>query len=250
MPRSHPSYHLAELGRAEALRRTDRQDAAIEVLSQLSESHGELIRVHRALGNVLRSEERWEDAVAAYDRAVDLIDEPTARDWFTYYVRGTAHERAGNWPSAEADFRRAMELDDNQPLLLNYLGYSLVEKQTNLDEALELIQKALQLDPESGHITDSLGWVYYRLGRYEDAIAPMERAVELMPVDPIINDHLGDVYWAVGRYREAEFQWQRALSFDPEPKEADRIRRKLQVGLDQVLEDEGAPPLQMANDDG
>lgn len=250
VPRGHPSFLFAELGRADALRRSDRFDEAIEVLKQLSESYGNLPRVHRALGNTYRAVERWEDAIAAYDRAVALIEEPEQSDWFTYYVRGTAYERAGNWPAAEADFRAAMELDDNQPLLLNYLGYSLVEQRTNLDEALALIRKALDNDPDSGYITDSLGWVFYRLGRYEDAIAPMERAVELMPVDPIINDHLGDVYWAVGRTREAEFQWQRALSFDPEPDEAERIRRKLEVGLDVVLEEEGAEPLQVANDDG
>ena len=96
---------------------------------------------------------------------------------------------------------------------------------------------------------DSLGWVLYRLGRYEEAVGHMELAVELEAVDPIVNDHLGDVYWAVGRYREARFQWNRALSFDPEEKEADRIRRKLEVGLDQVLEEEGAPPLKLTKDE-
>jgi tetratricopeptide (TPR) repeat protein len=95
---------------------------------------------------------------------------------------------------------------------------------------------------------DSLGWGLYRLGRYEEAVEHMERAAELLPVDPIVNDHLGDVYWAVGREVEARFQWQRALSFDPEPEEAERIRRKLEVGLDQVLAEEGAPPLEMAGE--
>ena len=142
----------------------------------------------------------------------------------------------------------------DQPQVLNYLGYSLVEKQIKLDEALEMIERAVAARPESGYIVDSLGWVLYRLGRYEEAVGHMETAVELMPVDPVVNDHLGDVYWAVGRKREAEFQWKRALSvIDPDDTdgEADpeRIRRKLQVGLDDVLAEEGAPPLKVANGD-
>ncbi len=137
--------------------------------------------------------------------------------------------------------------------MLNYLGYSLVEEQRKLDEALDMIERAVAASPDSGYIVDSLGWVYYRLGRYDEAVMQMERAVELEAVDPVINDHLGDVYWAVGRKREAQFQWQRALSFiaygqtDTEA-EPDRIRRKLEVGLDAVLEEEGAPPLRVAND--
>ena len=159
-----------------------------------------------------------------------------------------------NWDAAEADFRAALEIDPEQPQVLNYLGYSLVERQEKLDEALSMIERAVEARPESGYIIDSLGWVLYRMGRYEDAVSHMERAVELMPVDPVVNDHLGDVYWAVGRKLEAEFQWRRALSFvDPEDTDAeakpDRIRRKLDVGLDVVLAEEGAKPLQVANDD-
>ena len=129
---------------------------------------------------------------------------------------------------------------------------SLVEKRTNLDEALDMIKRAVAARPDSGYIVDSLGWVLYRLGRHEEAVAHMEKAVELMPVDPVVNDHLGDVFWAVGRTMEAEFQWRRALSFiDPEDVDAEadpeRIRRKLDVGLDQVLEEEGADPIAVAN---
>ena len=142
----------------------------------------------------------------------------------------------------------ALELNPDQPNVLNYLGYSLVEQRRNFDEALGMIERAVEGRPDSGYIVDSLGWVLYRLGRFEEAVEPMERAVELAPIDPIITDHLGDVYWAVGRKREAEFQWLRALSFDPEEDEADRIRRKLEVGLDVVLEEEGSEPLAVARD--
>lgn len=248
VPREHPAFLSAELGRAGALRRSGKSDAAIEVLSQLGESHGEQPDVHVELGDVLRRMERYGEATVPYDRAIEIYGDPQEFHWPVYFARGITHEREGLWDKAEADFRQALALRPEQPQVLNYLGYSFVEMKTNLDEALDMIERAVALEPESGYIADSLGWVYYQLGRYEEAVDPMERAVELVPVDPIITDHLGDVYWAVGRKREAEFQWLRALSFDPEEDEADRIRRKLEVGLDVVLEEEGSEPLAVARD--
>ncbi len=255
VPRSSPAFFDAELGRADALRRADKADASIEVLRQLAESHGELSEVHISLGDALRGLERYEESAAAYDQALDIIGEPDEQHWIVHFARAISRERMGQWPQAEADFRKALELRPEQPQVLNYLGYSFLELQTNLDEALDMIERAVALRPDAGHIVDSLGWGLYRVGRYEEAVGHMERAVELMPVDPVVNDHLGDVYWAVGRAREAEFQWLRALSFitddtDLTDIEPDRIRRKLEVGLDVVLEEEGAPPLEVANDDG
>ncbi|WP_299648081.1 tetratricopeptide repeat protein [uncultured Tateyamaria sp.] len=254
VPADHSAFHAAELGRAAALRQSGKPDAAIEVLEQLAKRFGDLPLVHSTLGDVLRQQNRFEEAVASYDRALDLTDPDARGSWFLHYARAISHERLKEWPSAEADFRRALELNPGQPQVLNYLGYSLVEKQIKLDEALEMIEQAVAASPDSGYIVDSLGWVLYRLGRYEEAVEHMERAVELMPVDPVVNDHLGDVYWAVGRDREAQFQWTRALSFvDPDEVdgEADpvRMRRKLEVGLDAVLAEEGADPLKVANDD-
>ena len=252
IPADHPSYYAAELGRAEALRRAENPEAAIEVLEQLARSHGELSLVHSSLGDLLRQQRDFEAAVVAYDRALELSSVSGRNQWFHYYARGICHERLDHWDQSEADFRKALELNPEQPQVLNYLGYSLVEKQIKLDEALEMIERAVAARPDSGFIVDSLGWVLYRLGRYDEAVDHMERAAELMPVDPVVNDHLGDVYWAVGRNLEAEFQWRRALSFvDEETTEEakpDRIRRKLEVGLDTVLEEEGADPLKVAND--
>ena len=253
VPRDDPSYHAAELGRAEALRRSGRDDAAIEVLRQLAESHGDLPLVHVTLGDTLRGLERFEESIGPYDAALSLIETPDEQHWIIYFARGISYERTQQWDKAEADFRKALELRPEQPQVMNYLGYSFLEMQTNYEEALDLIERAVTLRPDSGYIIDSLGWGLYRLGRYEEAVGHMEKAVELMPIDPVVNDHLGDVYWAVGRKREAEFQWHRALSFidngeasaDVDP---DRIRRKLEVGLDKVLDEEGAPPLKLAND--
>jgi tetratricopeptide (TPR) repeat protein len=251
VPRDHPSYHVAELGRAEVLRRDDRPDAAIEVLDQLVQTYPELADVHVAAGDLYRTQEQYADAVTSYDRAIELLTERDNPQWFVHYARAISHERQDNWEEAEADFRRALELNPGHPQVLNYLGYSMVEKGIHFDEALDMIERAVAEQPESGYIVDSLGWALYRLGRYDEAIVHMERAAELMPTDPVINDHLGDVLWAVDRKAEARFQWKRALSLhesDPSPDlEPDRVRRKLAVGLDAVLEEEGAEPLKAAD---
>nr|WP_306456387.1 tetratricopeptide repeat protein [Maliponia aquimaris] len=249
----NPAYHAAELGRAEALRSEDRLDEAVAVLDKLTETHGDLPIVWTTLGDYLRTQERYTDAVDAYTVAVSRYTEESDRQWFLYYARAIAYERQDLWDQAEADFRKALDLNPEQPQVLNYLGYSLVEQKVKLDEALDMIERAVAARPNSGYIVDSLGWVLYRLGRYEEAVPHMERAAELMPIDPIVNDHLGDVYWAVGRHREAEFMWKRALSFvdwEDASEEADpeRIKRKIAVGLDQVLAEEGSPPLQVADD--
>ncbi|MGH1578752.1 tetratricopeptide repeat protein [Planktotalea sp.] len=251
--RDDPAFHAAELGRAEALRKSGKADAAIEVLENLSQTHGDLPLVHSSLGDALRQLERFEDAIEAYDTALASFKEEVSGQWFIYYARGISYERLDVWEKSEADFRKALELNPEQPQVLNYLGYSLVEKQIKLDEALNMIERAVAARPDSGYIVDSLGWVLFRLGRYEEAVGHMERATELMPIDPIVNDHLGDVYWSVGRFLEAEFQWKRALSFvdyGDASQEADpeRIRSKLDIGLDAVLENEGADPLRMADD--
>ncbi len=249
---SDPAFHVAELGRAAAMRRLDKPEQAIEVLEQLTRSHGDMAVVHSTLGDVLRAQDQDKAAIAAYTKALDLTGDGDTRAWFLHFSRGIAFSQDGDSVAAEEDFRAALAINPEQPQVLNYLGYSLVEEQRKLDEALDMIERAVAASPDSGYIVDSLGWVYYRLGRYEEATVQMERAVELEAVDPVVNDHLGDVYWAVGRKREAQFQWKRALSFiefataeteaDPE-----RIRRKLEIGLDAVLAEEGAAPLKVAN---
>ncbi|MEC3859897.1 tetratricopeptide repeat protein [Mesobacterium sp. TK19101] len=254
VPSDNPSFHAAEIGRAAALRDSGRDEAAIEVLESLAKTHGDMAIVQSTLGDTMRKMERFAEAVTAYTKALDLYEGDPQRQWFLYYARGICNERVGDWPNAEADLRKALELNPNQPNILNYLGYSLVQQHIKLDEALDMIERAVDASPNSGYIVDSLGWVLYTLGRYDEAVGHMERAAELMPVDPVVNDHLGDVYWAVGRHMEARFMWRRALSFldhgtASEEVDPDRIRRKLEVGLDEVLIEEGADPLKVADGD-
>ncbi len=239
IPADNPASYIAEIGRADATYAAGREEASIEILQALARSKGDILAVQMALGDGLRREERFVEAVSAYDAAIALVPEPAARDWLLFYSRGISLERSGDFPAAEADFRRALALNPDQPQVLNYLGYSLVDRGEKLPEALAMIEQAVAADP-AGYILDSLAWALFRLGRYDEALAPMEQASLLEPVDPVVTDHLGDVYWAVGRKLEAQFQWRRALSFDPVEKDALRIRRKLEVGLDAVVAEEAA----------
>ena len=171
------------------------------------------------------------ESVAAYDRAFERIAEPSRRNWALYYSRGIALERSQEWDRAEKDFLKALEYEPEQPYVLNYLGYSWVERGKNLDQAQAMIERAVQQRQNDGYIVDSMGWVLYRLGKYQEAVTHLERAVQLRPQDPVINDHLGDAYWRVGRQHEARFQWHRALSFKPEDKEKSKIEAKLDNGM-------------------
>jgi len=239
VPSASPLALSAKLGRAQNLRQSGDLDGAIDTLRAALEIKPDGISLWQSLGDVLRQNDDLEAAQAAYTTSIQLLPASDLRAaWQLFYARAIVEHRADNWPAAEADFREALRLFPDQPDVLNYLGYSLVDQGLNLDEALGMIETAAKAKPDSGAIADSLGWVYYRLGRYEDAEAAMEIAVKLLPVDPILSDHYGDVLWMVDRKREARFQWRRALSYGPEEGEAERIRDKLERGLDAVLADE------------
>lgn len=243
IPAGDPTHFEAEIGRAQALLADEQTEAALEVLRILARDAPDLLPAQLALGDALRRTDRCAEAVPVYDAAVALLPKPGPENWVLFFSRGICHEQAKMWDKAEPDFRQALALNPGQPQVLNYLGYSFVDRGENLTEALEMINQAVTAEPNSGYIIDSLAWAYFRLGRYQDALAPMEKASLLEPVDPIVTDHLGDVYWAVGRKLEARFQWRRALSFKPTEKDGARIQRKLDIGLDAVLAEEGAPPL-------
>ena len=117
---------------------------------------------------------------------------PGKRHWSLFYSRGTCYERLKNWPPAEADLQKALKLFPDQPMVLNYLGYSWVDQNHHLKEGMSLIEKAVALKPDDGYIVDSLGWAHFKLGNYKEAVRFLERAVELKPEDPVLNDHLGD----------------------------------------------------------
>ncbi|MDH3913039.1 MAG: tetratricopeptide repeat protein [Rhodospirillales bacterium] len=221
---------------AEGLERQGRADEAISELEALAaERPGDFEPLFR-VGNMLRAQERFLEAVDAYDRAFERLGESAAH-WSMYYFRGIALERSGQWERAEPDLLKALDLQPDHPYVMNYLAYSWVEQETNLEQAEAMLVRAVQLRKDDGFIVDSLGWVYYRLGEYDKAVVRLERAVELQPQDPVINDHLGDVYWKVGRRQEARFQWRRALNLEPEADTVPVIETKIESGLDQKPKD-------------
>ncbi len=221
----------AKLRMARALHTLGRRDEAYRLLEQQAEAEPQRTEALVQLADLARRDEEYERAEQAYSRALGRIATPQREDWTLYYARGITYERTKRWPQAEADFLFALELEPEQPYVLNYLGYSWVDMGMNLDRAKAMLNRAVELRPNDGYVVDSLGWVYFRLGEYESAVDQLERAVELEPGDPVINEHLGDAYWRVGREREARFQWRRALSLEPEADAVATIEEKLKTGL-------------------
>jgi tetratricopeptide (TPR) repeat protein len=237
VPRESAYHYIAQLRVADGLSELGQDSEAAAILEAQANAFPERFEPLYRLGNLHRSAERFEAAEDAYARALERIPEPQARHWTVLYFHGIALERTDRWDAAEARFKQALELQPEQPYVMNYLAYSWVEQKQNLERAQEMLRRAVELRPEDGYIVDSLGWVYYRLGKYDRAVEKLERAVELRPADPTINDHLGDAYWKVGRKQEARFQWQRALSLDPDEEEVPTIEAKLEDGL--TAEDNG-----------
>ena len=231
VPVGSPLRVNAEMQIAVGLQRMGRRDDALAKLDQLIARDPKNYDAIVTMGNLYRNNEDYANAAAAYDKAIALITEPAQGNWRVYYYSGISHERLKQWDTAEKQFRRALELSPDEPMVLNYLGYSLIEKKLNLTEAMDMVKKAVELRPNDGYIIDSLGWAYYQIGDYEQAVNHIERAVELLPADPIIAEHLGDVYWRVGRKLEAKFQWQHAKDNEPEPPDLKRIEDKIANGL-------------------
>jgi tetratricopeptide (TPR) repeat protein len=240
VPLSSPLSWSVRLRLATNLDELERTDEAIAHLREMADERADRADALLTLGNLLRAKERWADAVAAYDEGLARIGHREPRHWRPLYARGIALERSRQWPRAEQDFLEALDLAPDQPSVLNYLGYSWVDQGINLDKALDLIERAVELRPEDGYIIDSLGWALYRMGKFDDAALQLERAVERRPDDPTINDHLGDAYWRVGRYVEARYQWRRALALQPTEEGAvATIEAKLRDGLSPVAVADG-----------
>jgi tetratricopeptide (TPR) repeat protein len=232
MPASSPLKATADLQIAFVLEKLDRKDEAIEHLTAIVKDQPKDPDALLALANLQRSRKLFAESAQTYTKALEASGERGKSDWTTYYYRGVSYERSKQWPLAEADFKKALEMVPENPVVLNYLGYSWVDQGLHLDDAFKMLKRAVELRPRDGYIVDSLGWAYYRLGQYDDAVAQLERAIDLKPSDPVINDHLGDAYWKVGRKLEAQFQWNHARDLNPEPEELPKILHKIDKGMD------------------
>lgn len=222
----------AQISTAWLLNRLNKPDEAEALLEKLADSKPvNLVDVRGTLGDILRDRGRYEDAVGQYSAALAAAGPAREGDWSLYYSRGIAYDQMKDWPKAEADFQEALKLEPDQPMVLNYLGYSWIVRGEHMSRALDMIRQAVALRPRDGYIVDSLGWALYRLGRYHESVQELEQAVRLVPADPTINEHLGDAYWRVGRRLEARYQWRRALAFKPAADRVDELKRKIAEGL-------------------
>ncbi len=234
-----PLAPLAELRSAELAAATGHRDDSIARLQALVNAYPDRPEPAQALGDVLSEAKRYPEAVAAFDKALDdrrRLDGAGAglsgSDWQLLFSRAVAFDRQDRWPQAKADLQQALALSPEEPFVLNYLGYSMVERHQDLQQARSLIQRALDSRPEDGSIRDSLGWAMLRENDVPGAIRTLEQAAEQIPEDPTVNYHLGSAYWAAGRKIEAEDQWRWALVLHPEPDDAARIRDALrQAGV-------------------
>ena len=238
------SHYLvsAKLAEANVYFGKEEDENAIKVLEGINAKHPSFI-TREALGRARLIRENYEDALPIYVELVNSMSEEDLKgNTQPLYFRGISYERTKQWDKAEADFKRVLEIEPDNADALNYLGYTWVDRGENLTEAFEMIRRALELEPGSGAITDSLGWAHYKLGQYQEAKKYLENAVELSPSSATIIDHLGDVYWKLGRFREAGYQWERALEFDPTDEERANIKLKLKGQFDAVQKDIKAAP--------
>ena len=231
VPVGSPMKPAAVVRVAENLNALGNRDEALRRLGNIVSTTPDDLDALSVLGDLQRSAELFGEAAETYSKALDLAGGDAPGDWRFYYVRGIAYDRDQQWSKAESDFKKALELNPDQPQVLNYLGYSWVDKGINLMPALEMIEKAVAAAPNDGYIIDSLGWAYYRLGRFGEAVTELEKAAQMRSTDPEINDHLGDAYWRAGRKLEARFQWNVAAAVDEDGDVKARVAKKLAEGL-------------------
>ncbi len=231
LKKTAPGYLDVQMQLADNYVRMHREKDALAILQDLIKEKPQWKDAHVAVGDILRTEKKYGEAVAAYDNALKFSGDDKAENWAILYSRGIALERDKKWDAAEKDFRKALELRPDDPNVLNYLGYSYLDRGVKLPEARKLIEGAYKQRPNDGYIIDSFGWALFMNGEYDLAVQNLEKAVESTPSDGTINEHLGDAYWKVGRRNEARFQWQRALSFEMEEPQRASIRTKLERGL-------------------
>jgi tetratricopeptide (TPR) repeat protein len=233
VPETSPFYVTAEVSAADLLDDSGRTEEAIKILRHLERDPATSALAASALGDVYREAKDWPAAVEAYSRAIERTGPNfAADDWPLFYARGIANERARRWDAAEADFKQALALKPEQPLVMNYLAYSWIEHGTHIEEALKMLQRAVDLRPDDGYIIDSLGWAYYRLGQYDKAVEVLESAIQFSPYEATLNEHLGDAYWKIGRKREAQFLWRHAIKLKPEEDRIPILQAKMKSGLE------------------
>ncbi len=241
VPATSPFHEDADIQTALLLDGMGKADEAMQRMTEIVAARPNDVDALSSLAGLQRSAKKYAEAATTYDRAIAAVGVPQRENWTLFYFRGICFERDKQWPKAEADFKKALELYPDQPLVLNYLGYSWVDQGMNLEEAFKMLRRAVELQPDDGYIVDSLGWAHFKLGQFAEAAETLERAIALKPADPVLNDHLGDAYWRVNRRTEAHFQWYHARDMGPEPEDLPGILKKIEFGLPEATTAAPAP---------
>ena len=218
---------LARLAESAVVEEAGNTEAAIALMKGVAESDPKNAYLFHRLGDTYRRNSMFRQSRDSYMASMAL-----GRDTGGLHRSlGVSLERLGETRAAETHLLRAIEIDPGDAYALNYLGYWWADEGRNLDQAIEMIERAVSHRPSSGFFVDSLGWVHYKLGDPARAVGYLERATELEPSDPEITGHLGDVYWALGRREEARFKWRLALSLSEDAEEQAMLERRLLTGL-------------------
>jgi tetratricopeptide (TPR) repeat protein len=186
-------------------------DKALAEVQSLLKGKPEDRDVYITLAQMNTRLRRWDDAQHALDKAEQFSTKPDDKE-YVYFLRGSTFERQKKYDQAEEMFRKVLANDPQNSMTLNYLGYMLADRGVKLEEALGLIKKAVELEPSNGAYLDSLGWAYYRLGKYDQAEEQLVKASQRIGTDPTVHDHLGDVYQKTGRLKLAVAHWERAVA--------------------------------------
>jgi tetratricopeptide (TPR) repeat protein len=179
--------------------------------------------LYLTLAGLFEKEDQLRKALAVLQKGLEQNREDTN----LHFQLGAIYNELGDFEEAVAQMKDVLRLRPDSADALNYLGYSYAERGNNLQEALEMIEKAMVLEPNNGYITDSLGWVYYKLGNYEKAATELEKANQLTPDDPTITEHLADVYFKLNQLQKALSFYQESLTLEPKPDQIERVNKKI-----------------------
>ena len=186
-------------------------DKALKDVRSMLKGGAEDRDVYITLAQMNTRLKRWNDAEEALDKAEQLSSKPDEKE-YVYFLRGSTYERQKKYDQADEMFRKVLAVNPQNTMTLNYLGYMLADRGVKLEEALGYIKKALELDPANGAYLDSLGWAYFKLGKYDLAEENLVKAAQRINSDPTVQDHLGDLYQKTGRLKLAAAHWEHALN--------------------------------------
>ena len=228
------SYFIARLKMIENYNTLEEYDAAENQLKILLESYPDNTQLLSDLAGINSNQKKDAEAVRLYQQALDSMKQVNQSSWPIYYAMAISYDRLNQKDKSEANLQKALELSNRDPNVLNYLGYSWLVGGKNSDDAVAMILEAYRQYPYDGHILDSLGWVYFKLGQYAKAIDFLEQASALNSGNAVISEHLGDAYWFGGRKNEAIFQWRHALVFkeDADSVNKETIENKIENGIE------------------